>query len=133
MSIAPYLFFPGTCAEAMIAYCDILGGGDLQIMRYSDAPPGPDGQPSGDAVMHASFTLDQGMLMASDFPEGMTWQGQAGSAVHVTLPEARAPEVFARLAEGGTVKMPFAATFWAKGFGMLTDRFGTDWMVSTPA
>jgi PhnB protein len=27
------------------------------------------------------------------------------------------------------VVMPFGPTFWAKGFGMVTDRFGTPWMV----
>jgi PhnB protein len=26
--------------------------------------------------------------------------------------------------------MPFGPTFWAKGFGMLVDKFGTPWMVS---
>jgi PhnB protein len=26
--------------------------------------------------------------------------------------------------------MPYGKTFWAEGFGMCTDRFGTPWMVS---
>ena len=26
--------------------------------------------------------------------------------------------------------MPFGATFWSPGFGMVTDRFGTPWMVN---
>lgn len=34
------------------------------------------------------------------------------------------------LAAGGTATMPFGETFWAKGFGMCTDRFGTPWMVN---
>jgi PhnB protein len=25
--------------------------------------------------------------------------------------------------------MPMGKTFWAEAFGMLTDRFGTPWMV----
>ena len=134
MSIAPYIFFPGTCAEAMPAYCAILGGTDLRIMRYSDMPP-EDGSapPAGDGVMHASFTRDGRVLLASDYPEGMEWPGQAGSAVHVTLPDAATAEAaFGKLAEGGTVTMPFSSSFWAKGFGMLTDRWGTAWMVSPP-
>ena len=28
--------------------------------------------------------------------------------------------------------MPFAATFWSPGFGMVKDRFGTPWMVNVP-
>ncbi|MCM2336658.1 MAG: VOC family protein, partial [Pseudomonas sp.] len=31
---------------------------------------------------------------------------------------------------GGTVRMPFEETFWAQGFGMCVDRFGTPWMVN---
>jgi PhnB protein len=34
------------------------------------------------------------------------------------------------LAEGGKVTMPFQATFWSPGFGMVTDRFNTPWMVN---
>ena len=26
--------------------------------------------------------------------------------------------------------MPLTETFWAKKFGMLTDRFGTPWMIN---
>jgi PhnB protein len=53
----------------------------------------------------------------------------AGMSVILDLatPE-EAEQVFAALAEGGSVKMPIQETFWAKRFGMLTDRFGTPWM-----
>jgi PhnB protein len=41
-----------------------------------------------------------------------------------------ADRVFAALAEGGQVQMPFARTFWSPRFGMLADRFGVGWMVN---
>jgi PhnB protein len=44
---------------------------------------------------------------------------------------AEAEKVFAALAEGGKVNMPFAETFWSPGFGMLIDRFDIPWMVNT--
>jgi PhnB protein len=28
--------------------------------------------------------------------------------------------------------MPWQATFWSKGFGMVTDKFGIGWMVTIP-
>jgi len=40
------------------------------------------------------------------------------------------PRVFTTLAQNGTVQMPFQPTFWAKGFGMLIDRFGTPWILN---
>jgi PhnB protein len=40
--------------------------------------------------------------------------------------------VFDALAEQGQVNMPFEKTFWAEGFGMVIDRYGTPWMVNGP-
>lgn len=39
--------------------------------------------------------------------------------------------IFEMLSAGGTVTMPYQATFWGADFGMLTDRFGVDWMVNS--
>jgi PhnB protein len=38
--------------------------------------------------------------------------------------------VFNALAQNGKVQMPFQPTFWAKGFGMMIDQFGTPWLVN---
>ncbi len=38
--------------------------------------------------------------------------------------------IFNALTQGGQVQMPFTETFWAQGFGVVTDRFGTPWMVN---
>src|SRR5204863_252001 len=43
---------------------------------------------------------------------------------------AEAERIFATLADGGQVTMPVQETFWAHRFGMVTDRFGTPWMVN---
>ena len=41
-----------------------------------------------------------------------------------------AERIFAGLSEGGAkITMPMAETFWSPRFGMLVDRFGTNWMV----
>ena len=44
---------------------------------------------------------------------------------------AEAERIFHGLADLGTVTMPIATTFWSPRFGMLTDRFGTPWMITT--
>ena len=43
---------------------------------------------------------------------------------------AEAKKYFERLADGGKVTMAMAPTFWAKSFGMLTDKFGAHWIVN---
>lgn len=43
---------------------------------------------------------------------------------------AEGERVFTTLSQNGTVQMPYQPTFWAKGFGMLIDQFGTPWIVN---
>ena len=48
-----------------------------------------------------------------------------------TFGEFGAPEgVDPNGVEGGTVTMPLERQMWGDEFGMLTDRFGTSWMVN---
>ncbi|RYF39970.1 MAG: VOC family protein, partial [Comamonadaceae bacterium] len=45
--------------------------------------------------------------------------------------EAEVDRFFNALAEGGQVEMPVGKTFWAQRFGMVRDKFGLGWMVTT--
>jgi PhnB protein len=131
MKINPYLNFNGNCAEAFQFYVKILGGKDLHIMSFRDSPmAGQVAANEKDLVMHAGFTAGDTMIMGSDAPGGRydRPQGYAVS-IGVDTPD-EAGRIFAALSEGGTVGMPIAETFWAKRFGMVTDRFGTHWMVN---
>jgi PhnB protein len=59
------------------------------------------------------------------------YEPMKGMSVTVSIDKpADADHIFAALAEGGTVRMPIQETFWAQRFGMLTDQFGTPWMVN---
>jgi PhnB protein len=68
--------------------------------------------------------------MASDAPPGHYAPPQGISIALGLNDSARGEEIFNKLAEGGTVQLPYSATFWAKGFGMCVDRFGIPWMVN---
>ena len=131
MSFNPYLFFSGDCAEAFERYHEIFGG-ELNVMRMGDVPedsrmPGA----SADSVMHASIKVGEAFLMGSDDPTG-SGGPKVGAAVAYTSAEAaESRRIFDALAEGGDVTAPFGPTFWSKGFGMCTDRFGVPWMVDT--
>ena len=130
-----YLFFNGQCAEAMRFYERTLGGALEPIMHYGDRPhdPGCAGpmDPAGkDLVMHACLQLGQRRLMASDMPPGQGRATPGGFSLALNYPSAdEARRIFDALAQGGTITMPMEKTFWTQAFGMLTDRFGTPWMV----
>lgn len=128
----PYLMYDGNCAEAFAFYEKVLGAKREFMMRFSEMPPQP-GQPKmeSDGVMHASLTLGGQRLMGSDFPPGMAYQKPASFAVSLSYDTAdEGRRAFDALAEGGNVGMPYGETFWAGGFGMLTDRYGIPWMVN---
>lgn len=132
MTISPYLFFSGDCAEAFRFYKDVLGG-ELEVMTNADTPPGVDPMPGAtpDQVMHASLTLHDALLMGSDDPTG-DGGPKTGVAVAYTAPDTdSARRIFEALSVGGEVQMPFEATFWSAGFGACLDRFGVSWMVDT--
>lgn len=133
MSFAPYIHFQGNCAEALKFYAEVFGASEHFAMTYAEAPDAPPEIKGSKAVMHGSITVDGSVLMASDFPPGM--KGEPQQAVSVswgTEDVARARSIYDRLVQGGEPVMPFAATFWSEGFGMLKDRFGTHWMISGP-
>lgn len=130
--LAAYLTFDGTCEAAFQHYRTLLGG-TVAVFRYADLPAG-DGceMPAGwdEKVMHAEFVLDGARLMGTDAPPSHR-QPMAGVSVslHVDTPE-EAERVFAGLSEGASITMPMQETFWSKRFGVLTDRFGTPWMIN---
>ncbi len=70
--------------------------------------------------------------MGSDRPAAMgpTTPGNNASISISTDSEAEATRVFNGLSAGGQVTMPLEKAFWGSYFGMLTDRFGIQWMVS---
>lgn len=126
----PYLFFHGNCEEALTAYARIFDSPPPTIMRGADAPDSAN-MPAGSdkLVMHADLKVGSGSIFASDDFSGDT-PAMAGCNVHVGFASFdKAKAAFEKLAKGGEVRMPFAPTFWSPGFGALSDRFGTRWMI----
>ena len=82
--------------------------------------------------MHARLELEGGMfLYGGDCPANMPHQGMHGVSLTLNYDSVgKAEQVFNALAKGGNVTMPFSDTFWAKKFGMVTDKFGCNWIVN---
>lgn len=128
----PYLIFDGNCADAMRFYEKTLGG-KLDLMTHASSPVADQVPPeAADRIMHARLVFDGGTLMASDAMVGQHYDGMKGFSLSLYYPTAaEGQKMFDALAQGGKVNMPFQKTFWADGFGMLIDRFGTPWMVNS--
>ena len=125
----PYLTFNGNAREAVEFYRSVFGG-ELTVSTFGEfGTPDPSIK---DQVMHAQLETPQGYtLMASDCPPGMEYH--PGDTITVSLSggsDDGLREVWAKLAEGGTVKVPLEKQMWGDEFGQLVDRFGIPWMVN---
>jgi PhnB protein len=131
--IQPYLFFEGRTEEALAFYRQALGAEVVMLMRYKESPEpaqGPGGStPPGDKVMHSTIKIGDSLVMASD---GMCSGKPHFGGFSLSYPAKDAADAkrrFDALAAGGQVTMPLGETFFAKAFGMVTDKFGVAWMV----
>ena len=131
--VEPYLFFEGRCEEAIEFYRRALGAEVNMLMRFKDSPepPQPGFVPPGseNKVMHASLLIGQNTVMASD-GRCTGKPNFAGFSLSLRVStEAEAERLFTALADGGSVQMPLAKTFYSPRFGMVADRFGVLWMI----
>lgn len=131
MKLNPYLSFNGRCREAFEFYERALGGKIAFIQTYGESPMASSVPPEVHGhVMHATLQLGDQVLQGADAPPGQfTTPGGFCVAAHCD-DFAEGERVFDALAADGTVQMPFQATFWAEGFGMVIDQFGTPWIVN---
>jgi PhnB protein len=131
MQVNPYLTFNGQCEEAFQTYSKILGGKIVAMMPHEGTPAEMHVPAEWrKKIIHARLLVDGVPLMGSDAPPDR-YEPMQGFSVTLNIKEpAEAERVFNALAKGGSVRMPLGETFWAKNFGMLTDRFGTPWMVN---
>lgn len=131
MQLTPYLTFNGNCEEAFRYYEKHLRG-KIEAMIPHEGTPAEEHVPANwkKKIMHARLVVGDAALMGSDAPP-QHYSKPQGVSVSINVDDLKEGErMFHALADGGTTTMPFAETFWAKGFGMCTDRFGTLWMVN---
>ncbi len=136
MKIVTSLSFRGECRQAFEFYAQVLGGKITAAMPYGEGPPDmPVGPQYRDWLMHCWLEVDDQAIMGADMD--VDWAPNVDkpkNGFDVTLHTEDAAEArrwFESLAEGGTVGMAFAETFWSPGYGSLTEKLGVPWMVNT--
>ncbi|HQZ12720.1 MAG TPA: VOC family protein [Devosia sp.] len=129
----PYLSFKGNAREAMNFYKSVFGG-ELSLFTFGEGGAAPDPS-ANDLVMHGQLETPDGYtLMGSDTPPGMDFQRAGGMTVSIFGDdEAKLRGHWDKLAAGATVMMPLEKASWGDTFGMLTDKYGTPWMVNISA
>lgn len=128
IGLKPYISFQGNCAEAIAFYVKALNAKLLFSQTFGESPM--KGMAPDDKVMHCTIQIGDTHLMACD-GGGEGCPVTVGNNISLAIGTddmAAAEEMFANMSEGATVTMPLEETFWALRFGMLTDKFGINWM-----
>jgi len=129
----PYLTFNGNARAAMEFYRSVLGG-ELTMMTFAQGGM-PHEPADADKIMHAQLVSASGYwLMGSDTAPGMPFK--PGNAMTISLSgdaDAELRGYWDKLAVGARIDMPLEAAPWGDSFGMLTDKYGTPWLVNIGA
>lgn len=129
MQLTPYLMFNGNCEEALNFYSATIGGEVKHLSRF-EGSPAESLSADNQKVMHATFEGNGIAFMASDGAQPVSNNGNI--YLCLDFKDAKAMEsIFNLLSEGGSITMPLQDTFWGARFGMLTDRFGMNWMFNS--
>ncbi|MES2765806.1 MAG: VOC family protein [Bacteroidota bacterium] len=130
----PYVNFPGNTEEAFNFYKSVFGGEFVGLMRFKDTPEASRVSAHElDKVMHVALRIGENTLMGTDALESMGHKLKAGDNMALSIDaesKEEAERFFQELSEGGKVSVPLSPQFWGDLFGMLTDKFGIQWMVS---
>ena len=126
----PYLGFNGTAREAMELYKTVFGG-KLALTTFKEGNMSQD--PTDDnKIMHGMLEAENGMvLMGSDAPKGMDVPTMSNISISLSGDnEAELRGYWEKLVAGGKINQPLVQAPWGDSFGMLTDKFGIEWMVN---
>ena len=135
-ALNPYLNFNGNTEEVFNFYRSVFGGEFAMLMRFGETP-GCEEMPETekDGIMHIALPIGNNVIMGTDVPKSME-QVSTGTnmsiSVHVDSRE-EADRVYKGLSAGGKATMPMNDMFWGDYYGMLTDKFDIQWMVSFSA
>lgn len=133
-----YLTFDGNCREAFEFYKSVFGGDFPQVSTFAEMPPQEGLPPVPDdekeQIMHVSLPIsEETALMGSDTGGEWAKHYKKGNNFSISVNaenHEEADRIFKALSKDGQVTMPMDKTFWGSYFGMLTDKFGINWMVS---
>ncbi|NIJ56121.1 VOC family protein [Dyadobacter arcticus] len=135
ITINPYVNFRGNTEEAMLFYKSIFGSDFTLIQRFKDMPGGDKiSEEDQQKIMHMSLPMGTTThLLASDVLESMGQTMDMGTNITLTVvteSEKEADKFFNGLSQEGQVTMAMNKAFWGDYVGMLTDKFGIQWMIT---
>ena len=127
----PYISFKDNAREALEFYKGVFGG-ELTTSTFKEGGTQGMAPDEENLIMHGMLVAANGItLMCSDTPKSMKYED--GARISVSLSGDNEEELrgyYDKLLEGGAAPMPIATAPWGDTFGMLTDKYGINWLVN---
>ena len=139
MPLSPYISFAGNCADAIAYYQKTLGAELLYKISFGEMPKSAqdseEGCPSAmtfpdTAIAHANVRIANSDIMMSDAISSDKAHYSGFTLVLDTQDVTEGKRWFDHLAAEGQIEMDWQDTFWAHGFGKVSDRYGIPWMIN---
>jgi predicted 3-demethylubiquinone-9 3-methyltransferase (glyoxalase superfamily) len=123
--IVPFLWFNDQAEEAVHFYTSVFKNSRVgKIAHYGGETPQPKG-----SVMTIEFELEGQKFAALN--GGPVFHFTPAVSFFVTLEsEKEVDTLWEKLADGGTVLMPFQKYDWSEKYGWLNDKYGVSWQVA---
>ena len=132
MQVMIQLAFKGQCRQAFELYEKVLGGKITVMNTFGGSdiklPPGSTAS-APDQIRFAELQVGAYAILGNDVPtqEYKPMQG-FNIALHVKTAD-EAQRIFNAFSEGGHVVTALSDVAWSSAFGIVTDRFGTPWLI----
>jgi PhnB protein len=134
MKLYTYVNYGGNCRQAFEFYAEHLGGKITLLTTHGENPAAENVPPNWkNAVLHARIEMGDTTVLGADIPPDRFKPMRSAYLSLIVDTAAEAESIYALLTEGGEIFMPMRETFFAQRFAMMRDRFGTSWMLLTPA
>jgi PhnB protein len=132
MEFTPFIYYYGRCEEALEAYSNALGGTYEVLGRNASSEEHRMAPDFVGKISAAIFRAPGIAFMASDGGSARTVDPEDGNiSLALTVNgETKGEHTFNALAEGGKIKAPLHPAEWGGRFGIVHDRFGTEWLIT---
>ncbi len=127
----PYVRFNDKkCKEAMNFYAKCLGG-EVEFQTVGETPMAKEmPKETHGNIMHAKLTAGNIVLYGADMMRDKAVVGDNVSLSLMCESEKELQDLFKKLSKDGDVFMKPEKTFWGAIFGVVTDKYGVEWMLN---
>jgi len=130
-----YFSFDGKSKEAIEFYKSVFNAKVVNMLTFGQAPANPNfavKEQDKDRICHAELIIGEQRVMFCDCTsDGSVTMGDNIMLAVTSKDIKEIKNIFSAISLGGEILMPFGETFFSPGFGMVKDKFGIKWQLST--